>query len=646
MDRLTADRMFIAVMDEGSFSAAAQKRRTSSGQASKLVSRLEAELGVRLLNRTTRAVAPTEAGRAYYARLRPIMDALDELDLEIRDTVGRPAGRLRLTAPLTFGARELTPALNAFAALFPAIALDVAFTDRVVNIVDEGFDLAVRIGRPADSSLIARKLCDMRIVVVGSPAYLAARGTPADLGALSRHDAVVDTNMRDGRRWPFRHPVRGETSVAVEGRIRYANAEACLAAAEAGLGLTCVPWFVACDAVAAGRVVRVLADYETAAYGVYALYPHTRHLAAKVRTLVDDLAVYFRDRWPDSSGPSTPTTTENSDKLIRLPAIASRGDEIICRTVVSTTARPCPMSDSAAHDGAGSDAQSTGQAMGQNFDMNAAPLRIGSVSLKVRDLNMVADYYRTVLGLRTLESGGTRVTLGTRTTPLLHLEADPQAAPLDRRQAGLFHTAFLMPMRADLGRWFARALAQKLEFQGASDHIVSEAIYLSDPEGNGIEVYADRPASEWQTASGSVTMATEPLLAEDLLRSGGGEPYDGFPDGGLIGHVHLQVGDTAAADGFYRDVLGFTISSHYPGASFYGSGGYHHQLAGNVWNSRGAGARPQPMTGLAELNLVAREGATMEAIAARAEAKGLASTANRTALGLTDPWGTPINLTR
>lgn len=293
MNRLDSDRMFIAVMETGSFAAAAEKLGTSSGQASKLVSRLETQLGVRLLNRTTRAVSPTEAGQAYHDRLRPLIEEFDNLDLSIRNISQVPRGRLKLSAPLTFGALELAPALNDFALLFPEIALDVSFSDRMVNLVDEGFDMAVRVGRPEDSSLISRRLCDARIVLVGAAGYLDSRGEPESPQDLARHDCIIDTNFRDPSNWTFDDGGE-ERTVAVEGRIRYSNAEACLNAAEAGLGLAYVPGFVAGAAIRAGRVRRLLGQYEAAPHGVHALYPHSRHLAAKVRVLVDFLAERYR----------------------------------------------------------------------------------------------------------------------------------------------------------------------------------------------------------------------------------------------------------------------------------------------------------------------------------------------------------------
>lgn len=279
------------------------------------------------------------------------------------------------------------------------------------------------------------------------------------------------------------------------------------------------------------------------------------------------------------------------------------------------------------------------------FDMTDAPMRIGTVRLKVRDLEAVSAFYQRVLGLAVLEAGGNRAVLGNG-MPLLELHGDPVLAPADPRQAGLFHTAFLMPTRADLARWLAHVAAARVPLQGASDHIVSEAIYLADPEGNGIEVYADRPQARWRTASGEVRMATDPLDIQDLLSAAGDRAWRSFPEGGRIGHVHLQVGEIEAADRFYRDILGFDLAARYPGASFYGSGGYHHQLAGNTWNSRHAGARPDHMAGLDAVGIVCRDAATLEAIAARAEGAGL--TADRTPGGLSlhDPWGTRITLTQ
>ena len=302
MDRLSCDRMFAAVMETGSFTQAAARFGTTSGQASKLVSKLESALGVRLLNRTTRAVSPTEAGRAYFDRLRPLLEEFDALDAALHDVTAAPRGRLRITAPLTFGLLELMPLLNSFATLWPDIELDVSFTDRVVNLVDEGFDLAIRVGRPVDSTMIARKLCEMRLITLAAPSWLAEHGTPQTPEDLSDLPCILDGNFRDQGRWPFIKE-GAAINVAVRGRLRFTNAEACLRAAEAGLGLACVPGFVAARALGEGRVQQVLAAFEPEPFGVYAIYPHSRHLAAKVRVFVDYLSDHYRAT-PGGSGKS------------------------------------------------------------------------------------------------------------------------------------------------------------------------------------------------------------------------------------------------------------------------------------------------------------------------------------------------------
>lgn len=300
MDRLDCDRMFVAVLDSGSFAEAAKRLGTSSGQASKLVSRLEADLGVQLLKRTTRALSPTEAGQAYYERMKALLDEFDSLDAAIRNASGAPAGRLRVSVPVTFGTTQLGPLLAAFARAFPEIQLDVSFSDRMVNLVDEGFDLAVRIGRPSDSSLIARKLCDTRVVLVASADYVAARPPLRMPEDLLNADCVIDTNFQSPLTWQFRSPETGESmQVSVNGRLRFSNGEACVVAAAAGLGIARAPSFIVGSEIQAGRLVPLLTDWEPMPHAIYAVYPPARHLALKVRALVDFLAAELRGtpRW-------------------------------------------------------------------------------------------------------------------------------------------------------------------------------------------------------------------------------------------------------------------------------------------------------------------------------------------------------------
>ena len=278
------------------------------------------------------------------------------------------------------------------------------------------------------------------------------------------------------------------------------------------------------------------------------------------------------------------------------------------------------------------------------FDIKAAPIRVRSVRLRVRDLNGTAAFYQTVLGLTPIRQDASGVVLGVGETSLLELVGDPTLTPSDPREAGLFHTAFLMPNRADLARWVAFARRTGVRIQGASDHVVSEAIYLADPEGNGIEIYADRPVGRWRTASGDIVLATRPLDAGDLMRATDCGVWTSFPVGGTVGHVHLRVGDTDMAERFYRDILGFDIAARYDGASFFGSGGYHHQIAGNVWTSSHAGPRPINMAGLDRVELVVRDLATLNAVAQRAGAVGHPAADASGALTLRDPWGTEFRL--
>ncbi len=267
----------------------------------------------------------------------------------------------------------------------------------------------------------------------------------------------------------------------------------------------------------------------------------------------------------------------------------------------------------------------------------AAPHRIGTVSLTVHDLERVLAFYRDALGLAVHAVSADEAVLGTEDRPLLRLRADRSAKVRSPREAGLFHTAFLMPSRADLGSWLAHAAEARLPLQGASDHDVSEAIYLADPEGNGIEVYVDRPSTTWVHGPDGVLMRSEPLDLQDLVRAGRERPWSGFPARGTVGHVHLQVGGLTPAESFYGELLGFEVTCRYPGATFFGSGGYHHQLATNIWNSRGAPERELPSTGLAEVELLAAP-AALEAARVRAEASADGD------LLLRDPWGTAFRL--
>ncbi|MEM9319018.1 MAG: VOC family protein [Pseudomonadota bacterium] len=246
---------------------------------------------------------------------------------------------------------------------------------------------------------------------------------------------------------------------------------------------------------------------------------------------------------------------------------------------------------------------------------------IGSLTLTVNDAARVADFYERVIGLTRF----TPTSLGIGDTAVLHLHQD-KAARRRPNEAGLFHTAFLLPDRAALGLWLNHAAEAGLNLDGAADHLVSEAVYLHDPEGNGVEVYADRPRAVWPRRDEQILLDSKPLDLEALAAEGAGT-WRGAPLGTTIGHVHLQVGETEAADAFYTGILPFQrMFAMGNRASFYGADGYHHQLAGNTWNSGGAGTRSADATGLAELEL-------------RIDPALCAPDT------FTDPWGTTIRVT-
>lgn len=242
--------------------------------------------------------------------------------------------------------------------------------------------------------------------------------------------------------------------------------------------------------------------------------------------------------------------------------------------------------------------------------------RMGPVVLAVRDLAAMERFYRTVLGLHPLARAADGVALGTPDgAPLVVLQARPAFAPAGRRAPGLFHTAFLLPGRADLGRFIRHMAEAGHRIGGASDHLVSEALYFDDPEGNGIEVYRDRDRADWPRSADGIAMATEPLDLQAVLATGdaAGGRWTGVPDGTTIGHVHLKVADLDPTLAFYRDRLGFDLMATYPGAWFVAAGGYHHHLGLNVWASRGGARAPETLGLLAATVLLPAGDAALRA---------------------------------
>lgn len=291
-DPLEGMSVYAAVVDAGTFTGAARQLRISKGAVSQQVQKLEDRLGVRLLNRTTRRLSLTDEGRAFYDHCRRILDeARDAVDA--LDSLGTgPRGRLRVNAPMSFGIMHLGPAVADFMAAYPEIEIDLELNDRQLDVVEEGFDMAIRIARLPDSSLIARRLAPCRRIVMASPAYWDRMSRPRHPNDLKNHDALIYDYLSDPDTWTFKGP-EGRISVTVSGRMRANNGEVLLAAAKRGLGVDFAPTFFCCGEIQSGELEVVLSDYEDDPISVYAVYPHKRHLSPRVRAFVDFLADRF-----------------------------------------------------------------------------------------------------------------------------------------------------------------------------------------------------------------------------------------------------------------------------------------------------------------------------------------------------------------
>lgn len=288
MDAITRMRCFIQVVDSNGFSAAAREMGRSKALVSKYVGELEDELGVRLLNRTTRQVSLTEVGEAYYKEAAEILQRIDDLQASVQSSHQEVRGRLRVSAPRSMGDDMLNKAMMHFLTRYPDINLDLRLEDRFVDLVEEGFDLAVRVTQLEDSSLIARKIAPFRTIVCATPEVIERHGAlnvPAD---LSTRPCIIDTNYRYKQNWAFQS--EGERlSVAVKGPLEVNSAAAAREAALAHLGFLRTPLFFVADDVKTGALVPLLEPFEEPMRGIYAVYPHRRHLSAKVRALVDFL---------------------------------------------------------------------------------------------------------------------------------------------------------------------------------------------------------------------------------------------------------------------------------------------------------------------------------------------------------------------
>jgi DNA-binding transcriptional LysR family regulator len=296
MDTLTRMRAYIEVVEAEGFSAAARRIGRSKALLSKYVRELEDELGALLINRTTRQFSLTEAGHSYFARASELVKEIDSLAESVRETAGDVRGRIKLTAPRTFADAPIGRSLIDFAVAHPEIMLDIRLDDRFVDLVEEGFDLAIRITRLEDSSMIARRLAPFAIAICGSPELIERVGLPTKPADLSKMPCVIDTNSRWLANWPFVGEDGQMTSVTVSGRLEVNSPLATRNAACAGLGFAGLPDFIAEPELKSGRLVAVLREFTPQGGGIFAVYPHRRYLPAKIRVLVDYLVQWFKTR--------------------------------------------------------------------------------------------------------------------------------------------------------------------------------------------------------------------------------------------------------------------------------------------------------------------------------------------------------------
>lgn len=299
MDKFLEMRTFVGVVDAGSFVGAADALEISKPAVSRHVGELEARLGVRLLQRTTRKLSLTGEGEVFYARCKELLANMEEAEAEITSHSGEAAGLLKLSVPVTFGELQLAPLWAKFMARHPKVSLDVTLSDRTVDLVDEGFDAAVRIARLPSSSLISRKLSSTRLVLCASPDYIKRHGMPEHPQELARHTVLAYTLLAMGESWELEGP-EGPVVAKVAPRFRTNSGDTCRTGALQHLGIILQPTFLVGEDLRSGALVEVMPKYRSIEIGVYAVYPTRKHVSPKVRMLVEFLAQAFKKKpWPE-----------------------------------------------------------------------------------------------------------------------------------------------------------------------------------------------------------------------------------------------------------------------------------------------------------------------------------------------------------
>jgi len=295
VDKLNSMNLFVEVVNGGGFTAAAEKIGLSRAQVSKAVMQLEAHLGARLLNRTTRRVSLTEIGRIYYERCKAILHDIDGVEDIAREQSSKPHGRLTLSAPTSFGMLHMNEVITQFIKQYPQVQISLSLADRFIDVVSEGFDLVIRIAALEDSSLIARKIAPCKRVFCASPDYLHREGIPQVPQDLGIHHCLIYSNDLKPGTWVLHGP-HGTEFIKVNGPLCADNGDILKSAAIAGLGITLLPTFIVGADLRAGRLQQVLSNYCPPEISIYAVFPSRRYLSAKVRTFVDFLSDYFGDK--------------------------------------------------------------------------------------------------------------------------------------------------------------------------------------------------------------------------------------------------------------------------------------------------------------------------------------------------------------
>lgn len=295
IDVLTGMRVFVTVVDTGSFSGAAEKLELSRGMTSRHVAQIEAHLGVRLLNRTTRKLSMTGVGQDYYQRAVQVLGLVEEAEVAATSEAVKPRGTLRINAPLSFSAHHLGGAITAYLQRYPDVKVDLALVDREVNLVDEGFDLALRISSRIDPALIARPITRVRVIACASPAYVRENGFPEVPDELQRHNCLTYAHARTPGEWHFQRDGQ-QHSVSVRGNLHGNNGDMLCNAAVAGLGIVLQPTFLVHELLKSGQLVRVLPMWETEVIHLFAVYASRQFLPLKLRSFIDFLVEYLGEK--------------------------------------------------------------------------------------------------------------------------------------------------------------------------------------------------------------------------------------------------------------------------------------------------------------------------------------------------------------